>query len=352
MKRFWLTSLLFLFLFFFYFLLIPVKIYKKDIYHVDKYFSINDMTNSLEKCDGYFFSDDQCGYFLLDHGMIYHKKVSNKQFIQANRFFYLIYKKVGDSIEIFSPTGEKISDIYSVGYPYVSGDFHFFYIIKTNGMGFSLCTMKGEYLIDEINFTSMISSISTDKYINTLVSTIDGKTYLYSMKGERLFQTKFDDSKIIISKSNTIDYEGNNIAICSGINPEYIEIYGRETGTRIAQLKTDTNYRYETFLRFINNRIYYEGLEEIKFYDFVKKKHGNIKIKGMINEITFDSDKNMLVATSLNDMYYLTIFSLDGEKKYYKEFTAPISNFKFIDKNMFYFKFGDKILKMVLGRSA
>ena len=92
-----------------------------------------------------------------------------------------------------------------------------------------------------------------------------------------------------------------------------------------------------------------EGINSINYYNFVKKKKGNIKIKGEINEITFDPNGNILVATSKDEMHYLTIFSSKGEKKYYKEFGESISNFKFVDDKTFYFKLAGKILKIVYG---
>ena len=160
MKKFWLTFCLFLFVSLFYFLFIPIKIYKKNIFHVDNYFEIHKLTESTYKYDGYFFSNNECGYFSIDNGMTHYKKVDGNKYIKANNFFYLIYEKVGDSIKIFLPNGEMIATTPTYGYPYISGEFPFFYVIKTNAMGFSLYDIKGKALIKNINFTSMISSIN------------------------------------------------------------------------------------------------------------------------------------------------------------------------------------------------
>jgi|GEM_PF-1248679 len=349
MKRFLYIFLIFIFVSSFYLFFRPLKIYKKDIFVIDKIFAIDNIFSMNAKHDGYFVSDNECGYFIMEKGMLHYKKGIEDEFIQANSNFYIIYKKVGDKVEIYSPKGQLISTINTFGYPYIINERPIFAIIKTNGMGFSLYNINGNILIGEKNFTSIISSISTDENNNVLVSTIDGKTYFYSNKGELVFENYCEDTKIIITKSSTVNNNGEELAICSGLYPEYIEIFKLDNLKkirRIAKYNTKTNFRYKIFMRFFDNRLYYEGINNMNYYDLSRKKNGSFKIKGFINEIDFNDNGDILIVTSHNDINYITMYSYKGKIKYYKEYNEKISNIKFINTDSFYFRISDRIMKI------
>ena len=353
MKNIILRFLIFSGVFICYLLFASINMSNNDIYRIKEYFKIGNNSKSMKtkKDTGYFFSEKECGYFSFNEGFGFLKKVQEDQFILANNYFYLTYNKIGESINVFSPDGKEISKIRITGYPYISGDFPFFYVLKTNGSGFSTFSMTGDVLLDNIKYTSMISSISTDKYLNTLISTIDGKSYLYSSDGDLLHTIVEKDSEIVISKSNTIEHFGDKIAICSGINPEYIILYQKSSGKLITKFETDTNFRYKIFMKFANDKIYYEGIDSIKYYDMKKKKHGYIKNNGVLKEIVFSSNGYILTVTSDGVLYYLMIYTPDGEKKYYKDFISPVTNFNFFNKRDFYFKLNDKIVIATVGGS-
>lgn len=351
MKKIWIILIFFIIIFLAYFILIPKKIYKKNSYIIEDSIDINTGSSAVnEKHEGFFYLENECGYFSFKQGITHYKRCNTDEYILANNLFYIIYNKTESSIKLFTPTGDKVSEIKINGYPYIYNNLPVFYIINNNNRGFSLYSDKCKKIFGDINFTSLITSISMDKNLDTLVSTIDGRTFLYTSKGEKIFDEKFNgNSKIIISKSNTIDFEGDNIAICSGIYPEYIEVFKKKDGTKFISYKTDTNFRYNILLFFVNNRLYFEGVKQIKFINLKNKKTGSIDIKGEINEVKFNESGNILIASNLNDIYYLTIFSPKTKRIFYKEFTSKISNFNFLNKKTIYFKCDDKILKIKVG---
>lgn len=354
MKRFWLLLVLFILIFLIYFILSPVVVRNKEIYYLDNFFNISEELHQIpvESFDGYFYDKNECGYFSVDRGIGFFNKVDAPEIILANKYYYLIYEKVGESVQIFTPLGEKISEISTYGYPYITGDFPLFYVLKTNGLGFTMYSMKGEPMIKDVSYTSLISSINTDNEYNTLVSTIDGKSYLYDSKGEMGFKNEYNGARIIISKSNALQMHGNYLAICSGLDPESIEIFTKDTGTRIIKFNTGSFFNYENFMEFQNNRIYFESKDGVKYYDVQKYTDGNIKIKGKMKEISFDTKGNIIVASFEKDIYYLTIYNPNGIKKFYREFSNVVTDLKFIDEKTFYFKIDDIICKMVLGENA
>jgi hypothetical protein len=255
---------------------------------------------------------------------------------------------MGDTISLFDQKGSKIKDIKTFGYPYISGDFPVFYVLKTNGTGFSSYSMKGDELIKSVDYTSLITSISTDKNGNTLVSNLDGKTFLYSPNGDLLFDTdsSSNKSKKIFTKSNALDVNSQNIAVCTGIDPEYIEIYQIKNGNRIAQFATDTNFRYKSFLQFDNNRIYFESVNKIGYYDLKEKKTGYIDIMGEMREIQFDKNGYVYLISQKDDFYYFTVYNKLGFREFYREFSDQADNLRIIDDKNVYFKLNDKIIKI------
>ncbi len=345
-KKFLIFSFIFLFFFILYFFFIPVKIYKKKRYEFDKFITISKI-NSNEKHNGYFFSKKECGYFNTESGMTYYKKVDDEEnSILANKFFYIEYNINKNIVNVFSPSGQFISTINSTGYPYILNDIPVIFIVDLYGLNFKVFGMQGNILTQQINFTSLITSIHADKNYNLLVSTLEGKTYLFNIKRELLFDFKSKDSMITITKSNAIEYNGNLIAICTGLYPEYIEIFKKDSGAQIVKLKTKTNFKYESFLNFFMNRIFFESLEEINYYDLKDKKSGSIKIKGKLNEIVFGNKDKILIHCSKEGINYLMLYSLSGTLKFYKEFDKPLSDIDFVNNNDFYFKLEDQIIKV------
>lgn len=349
-KTIWIILFIFLFtlintLFF------PAKIYRKDVYNPVSYFNINRVSDT-QNIEGYFNNRNECGYFNFRNGLVHRYKGSEDEYVVANKFFYVTYKKVGDTLSLYSPLGVKIKDIQSFAYPYVPNDNPVFYAVKTNGSGFFSYNIQGD-LLNAVDYTSIISSISTDKYANTLVSLLDGETFLYSPKSEVLFTTDSgdNDSKIVIAKSNAIDLEGSYIAVCSGIEPEYVEIYQKKTNGTVKKIKTDTNFRYSSILKFDSDRLYYEGENSLKYYDLKKGRLGTMELRGEIIDLQFDQLGNAITLTNEDNLYCINVFSPNGKKKFYKEFVDTIDNIKVLQDNSFYFRLNDIIVKFSCERS-
>jgi hypothetical protein len=351
MKKTILLFLLFVIIICFFTLFIPVKLYKNKIYYVNDYFDMN--KKSVKKINGYYSYQSECGYFSLDDGFVNIYLAAPDQFIESNIYGYVLYNKMGDTINLFNPEGNKVLDIKNFGYPYMTGDFPFFYVIKTNGTGFFCYSMKGEEVFKPVDYTSIITSVNSDKNGDTLVSNLDGETFLYSSKGDVLFNsdTIGSDSKIKIAKSNAIDEKGQNIAICTGLNPEYIEVYQVKNGKKLTQLKTDTNFKYRSFLQFNNNRIYYESVDKLMFFDLKKNGKGFIKTVGEIDEVKFDSSGNIFIISNIDNLYFMTIYDVYGNRKFYKEFLNKIDNLRLIG-DVIYFKSDDKIIRLSMKISA
>jgi len=329
--------------------LIPVKIYKNKIFYIDKAFDINSKADANFTSSGYFYSEYECGYFSIDHGMTFLKKIMDEnKYIYANSVFFTEYGKTGNYIDIYSNNGYLLKKIESYGYPFIPDESSNFFVIKSNSMGYSLLSISGDYIVKEKNFTSLITSLNIDKSLNTLASTIDGKSYLIDRKGKTIFETENRDSEYIIAKSNAINTDGDKLAICSGINPEYIEIYNLKKFTSIVKFKTDTNHRYQSFLKFFNNRLYYEGKDSLNYYDIKKHKFGSFPVRGLIEEVKFNKDK-ILISSAEKGYKYMYVFSEKNNILCYKEFSDNISDFNFIDEDSFYFKLNQHILKMVYG---
>ena len=166
-----------------YTLLFPVKTTHNILYGINNYFDTKSELSELN-IDGYYTSDNkECGYFSTIYGMVSSYSAGENEYVIANQFGYVTFSKVGNKIDFYSPGGKKYSTIENFGYPYLLENYPYVFILKTNGCGFSQYNITGELIKDNISFNSMITSISSDKESNTLISTVDGKVYYYDIDG-------------------------------------------------------------------------------------------------------------------------------------------------------------------------
>jgi len=364
-KKMILPLFILLFITLLYTLLFPVKLYNTRVFLISQ---IIDITSTLAKnqedgdVDGYYIIKNECGFFKFDFdnegkGRVINKVIldENKR-VEANKYFYAMYDKVGNKISLFLPNGAKIKDIQTPSYPYIIDDIQKVYFIKTNGSGFSTYNIEGEKMFSDVDYSSFITSITADYLGYTLVSNMDGKSFLYTEDGEVMFENRIDSnsSKYIYTKGNAIDKEGKYMATCSGIEPEYIEIFQKRTGNRVTKIETKTNFRYRPIMEFKKNKLYYEGENRIEYYDIVNKKNGKgLDFTGELKEINFSNDGSILVLSRDDKASYLSIYSESGLKYFHKEFSKiDVDNVRFVDKKSFYFRMDNKIIKMTAKESA
>ncbi len=352
MKRIILLFLLFSGIFLFYFLLSPVKVYKKSIYHLSKIINLDEYTLKKNSTPDFFFNDGKdCYYFNLNGEVINHVSAGDDYFIKANKLFYTIYNKKGDMIEIYSAKGDLLTTLKTSGYPFIPENLPLFAVINLSGMGFSLYTVNGEILIRQIDFPSLITSVSFDKSYNVLVSTLDGESKYFSSNGKIMFETTSENSRIKITKSNCINSKGTIFAVCSGLYPEYMEIFNKKGMSLVNRFDTGNNMRYRIFMKITNSELFYESNSGIDYYDFKHNSHGRIRINGTIKKISISGKGDILVYTVYNNLNCLTAYTLKGRKLFYKEFNDEINDIIFTSSKSFFFKTADRVIKMELDAS-
>lgn len=346
MKKIGLISLLIFFIVILYTLLFPVRVLEKDSFKISREFDIRSQLSS-EEIDGYYFSDNnRCGYFSSDYGMVSHAESAPGKYLAANIYGYVSFDKVGSELSFFSPLGALYRKVANFGYPYMLENSPYVYVIKTNGAGLSMYHINGSAYYENIQFNSLITSIAVDENRNSLVSTVDGKSYLLTPEGE--FESTFEngDSRIKMSKATAIEEGAAHLAIVSGLYPEYLDIYERESGSRLLRLETGSNFNYSSYLNFINNRVYFEGIDNLHYYDFAGSEQGSLEITGTLKEVAHSEEGNLLVLTEKESLNYLYLFTPTGIKLFYAEFEENISNLNFLNEESFYFKLDEKIIKV------
>ena len=341
-------KIIFLIIFFTFFitaytLLVPIKIYFKDTYQLKNSFNTTDISNIGED-DGYYYTDKERGVFSIKNGIISKFTCLEEEYLQANSYGFVTYQDGGNYITLYNGLGVKIKDIGTVARPYISDDLPFFYTIDSNGYGFALYTMNGDKMYKEISQNSMITSISLDKYGNSLVSNMDGDTVLYSATGEIIFNVNSAYSSIKFVKSSVIDKNEHYLAICSGLKPEVIEIFMKKTGTRHIKFDTETNFRRKNFISFNREMLFYEGVEKIIRYDIKKKRYSDFVFFGELKSVKFDNNGNIMIVSNHKNTYYLNIYSQTNIKLFYKEFDSIIDNVNFIDNSKFFFRIKHNIV--------
>ena len=202
-----------------------------------------------------------------------------------------------------------------------------------------------------VDYTSIITSISVDRYAAPYLS-FGWQVVSLPLKKNFIFADSSDNaSKIKLAKSSNIDIDGQYIAIASGIEPEYIEIYHKITNRRIKKIVTDTNFRYKSFLKFDSGRLYYENINKLSYFDIKKEKNGSIFLYGDIVDIKFDSKGNILTLTNKDGLHYVNAFYPNGKKFFYKEISSDIVNLQVLEDDSFYFKMANVIVRVSIKKS-
>ncbi|MCG8569869.1 MAG: hypothetical protein MJB14_06990 [Spirochaetes bacterium] len=344
MFKFIFYPLLLSLLVFAYTLFVPLQSTQEKVFLISKHFSIeSDLIN--QEIDGYYIIDrKECGYFSTNHGMATFFQCDDDQYIIANIYGYCLFDKVGETITFFSPLEEKICQISNPGYPFLLKEIPYIYVTKTNGMGFALYNLSGKMIYQQ-EFNSVITSLSADKDVNTLVSTLDGKSYLININGEITFSIE-NHSQIKMAKSNAIEINGNNFAVCSGLKPEIIEIFDKNTKSKLKKIETNNHFPYQIFMEFQHNRLYYEDKYSISSIHLKSFKLNKFDFKGELLDITFSNNGNLLLLSEENNITYLYLYTINGLKIYFNEFEESIDNIAFVDDYSFYFRLNRSIVKI------
>ena len=114
----------------------------------------------------------------------------------------------------------------------------------------------------------------------------------------------------------------------------------------IKNFKTGNNYNRRIFLEFNKDKLYYESNSTLCYYDIKKKRFGNFSFKGELNDVKFDKNGNILIASSIKNRYYLIMYAPNSTILFYKEFNKKIENINFINEYSFYFRMENFIIIM------
>lgn len=353
MKKISLVTLLIICVVIIHTLFFPRRSTTRKRYIIGTYFSVNSDRASGAPVDGYFISDNrEAGFFSSGQGMINYIPPVEGQLVEANQHGYVLFEKNGENLFFFSPGGDLLGTAYDKGYPYMNEHYPYVHVLSPDGKGFSLFTLSGSRLYPKRQLNSLITAISIDKDAQTVVSTIDANTLLINPEGKSTYMIENYKSKINITKANTIQEGGAYIGLTTGIEPEFIEIYDRESKSKVHSFQSGTNFNHQSYIAFNNGRIYYEGVQALNYLDLEKEKSGQVKYAGELLEVTYAGNGNILLLSQRDSIRYLYLYSSNGIKIFYSEFSENIDNINFINDDTFYFKLNDYIVTMKSIRTA
>lgn len=353
MKKIMLITVLIICIVIVHTLFFPRRIIEKRRFVINTSFSIKSAAKKRTTIDGYFISDNrEAGYFSTQEGMVHYIPPVSGQLVDANLHGYVLFGKNGHNLTFFSSQGDLLGTSYDLGYPYMNEKYPYVHIISPDGKGFSLFTLSGKRLYPKKQLHSIITAIDIDKDAQTVISTVDANTLLINPEGKSTYMIENYKSKINLTKANTFQTDGSYLGLTTGIEPELIEVYDRETKSKVHSFKTDTNFNYQSYIAFHNGRIYYEGRETLHYLDLEKEKKGNLEYAGELLEVSYAENGNILLLSQHNSIRYLYLYSPGGIKIFYSEFYDDIDNINFINNDTFYFKLNDYIITMKSIRSA
>ena len=354
MKKF---VLIFLFLFVMlsiYCFLVPVRVHDADYFEIRRAFStaMND-DSTVDKYtgspNGYYFTDNSVGYFNTEDGrMAWQYSCPVGEYLTANMYAYITYRENNTSKLIFSNAGRKICSVATTKIPYFADDLPYFYGLQPDGFGFCKYSLNGERLYDDKNGSSMITTIGGNAEGYTIVSDMGGNTTVYSPSGDVVHSTDSLYSQINFAKTSIFSTDNERFAICSGMQPEVMEIFSLKTGTQQRKFETSTNFPHVVMMFMDKDYFYYEGEGSVNRFNLKKNKTDKFGFAGQMCDAKFDKQGNVLILSSEkkaeNDIYYINLYSPTGVKYYYREFNMPVDNLSDFDGSSFYFRLNNNIV--------
>ncbi|TGK05361.1 hypothetical protein EHQ53_17135 [Leptospira langatensis] len=169
---------------------------------------------------------------------------------------YLVYKKIGNSVEFFSEAGELLWTKEYKSYPkihpdgnivlFLAGDNNQVLVSDINGNSVGAKKLDGRFLTD-IAFSP--NGISNGE---TAVLFSGGELFLLDGKGEKLFEAKMGEKEPVFAKSLTVSPDGTKIGVhfLKG-NRDFIRVYDRK-GSELEEWNLGRVLPHKTYMAISN----------------------------------------------------------------------------------------------------
>ncbi len=311
-------------------LIFPRNIGKEKQYILKTKFNISEDNISNIRIDGYYNTEKNSGYYNDKTGIIKNIAKKTDEEILINSYGYLKYEKTGKIIYGFSQSDVILFELQSSGYPYITDDSPFFYVIKSNGMGITYYNFKGHQMFPSKDYTSIITGVSTDINRNTFVTTFSGEAYLYDIKGNVIFDISIGkiESPIFL-KNGIVDRNGHLAATMTGIEQEKINVYDIKSRTLINTFNNVSVNRYAGFIYINDGIVYYENGSKISSINIQNKNRFDYPFAGNLNSVIVSDNNELLISSSIDGLTHIKLVSKNGVDLFYRCFIGSVSSINY-----------------------
>jgi len=140
----------------------------------------------------------------------------------ANSEGYIMYKKIGKTIEMYDRTGKLLFRRTTRAYPRVSSDKRFSFLVTGDQSGIGILQRNGRLVGELQQIGSMITSYALNsKNDCAYFGLISGLLEKYSIqKRKTVWRRKMAGSKIRFVKGLDVSVDGFSVGVLSGLKPE------------------------------------------------------------------------------------------------------------------------------------
>ena len=182
-----------------------------------------------------FIVDNYFGYVSSDGSRLYKSEVQGRVALLPDAFCN--YDRLGNNLVIHDPVQNYMYPIDGLGYPFAKNGL--FFIISADMTGLSVLTPRGEVLFN-IRFISLITSVDCRGGIIS-VGLLKGVTEIFDTDGNYITGIESRGSRINAVYGTAVAPEGKMIAVCHGIDPQYISLYTRQIDQYILEKRAAVN---------------------------------------------------------------------------------------------------------------
>ncbi len=312
-----------------------------------------DNTEAVRVDGSYICMGGGAGFYNRDLGVVNSVNSGIEHEVVINKYGYIIYEKVGTEIKGFSSDNRELFVVQTTGYPYFAGDYPCFFVIKSNGMGFTRYNMRGEKEFDGVDYTSIITSLSTNLNQDTIVTTFLGGVFVYGMDGtvkyEYINSNIANDSAFV--KSAAISNDGKIMAIVVGSESEVVSVYNIDSKSILFSINKDSMHPYRSFINIVNKDIYTEDGKNISRYSIKNAHRFDYSFDGELITALVSGDRKLMIVSANNGRNYYRVYSYSGELLFQRDYSSDSGLVAFDETGLIIIKVNEYLLRFEMERA-
>lgn len=332
-------------------LLFPIRYSIPRSFILDGVIDINsNYLSSQGISEGFVHDNKSVTFFSLEDNTVTYRYTVENHHLLSNKFGFITYDTVSNISQIYDNKGNLINTIIDSGTPLLFEELPNLYFQKDYFDKLSLYTIDGKKIFDNFIYNFPITSIHSDKYLNTVIGLDNGDISYFDSDGKSIFSKSFATNENNIIKNISLDTDGRYCALNRLGSGNIIEVYDINVRNRLFYQNLDTNE--QTALKFYQNKLYYNNEGNVVGINLHNNERISFSFEGDLIDFKVNNDDSVAIISNSNDMNYMYIYRKNANILYYNEFSDKVSNLSWVSNENLYILFSHYVLNFRIQKNV